>query len=193
MRGIEQRCQQAEAHSVPLKKVGDSAPLGIFTIDNQGGITGITRKMLEMFPWPSVDDPKSMNLSDCQAMVASGIFGDIQRCIDQKEPVMAEHPYTNPQGTCAHLRYYLSPTPGTDGTVSGVMAIVEDYTDLKRTIETLRESERRFRDQALRVQIYKIFTIFPPTNIISLHLSLILSTKPTRKYSKKNKNFQAKK
>ena len=96
LRGIEQRCQQAEAHSVPLKKVGDSAPLGIFTIDTQGGITGITRKMLEMFPWPSVDDPKSMNLSDCQAMVASGIFGDIQRCIDQKEPVMAEHPYTNP-------------------------------------------------------------------------------------------------
>ena len=26
----------------------------------------------------------------------------------------------------------------------------EDYTDLKRTIETLRQSERRFRDQALR-------------------------------------------
>jgi hypothetical protein len=32
---------------------GDGAPLGIFTLDSQGGITGITRKMLEMLPWPS--------------------------------------------------------------------------------------------------------------------------------------------
>ena len=30
------------------------------------------------------------------------------------------------------------------------MAIGEDYTDLKRTLETLLQNERRFRDQALR-------------------------------------------
>ncbi len=122
--GIEQRCRQAEAALKAFDErnrlLGDSAPLGIFTIDTQEGITGMNRKMLEMFSWTSVDDPTSMNLSDCQAMVASGISADIQRCIDQKEPVIAEHPYTNPQGTCAHLRYYLSPIPGTDGTVIGV-------------------------------------------------------------------------
>jgi len=53
-----------------------------------------------MLSWPSVVDPTSMNLSDCQAMVESGIFADIQRCIDQKEPVIAEHPYTDPFNNC---------------------------------------------------------------------------------------------
>ena len=191
LRVIEQRCQQAEAALKSFEErnrlLADSAPLGIFTTDTQGGVTGISRKMLEMLPWPDVDDQNSMNLSDCQAMIESGILADIQRCIEHREQVIAEHPTTTSQGAWALLRYHLSPIPGTNGTVSGVMAIVEDYTDLKRTIVALRQSERRFRDQALRVQIYKIFTIFSSTNIISLHLSLILSTKPARKYSKKIK------
>ena len=149
LQGIEQRCQQAEAALEAFEErnrlMGDNAPLGIFTIDSKGSITGINRKMRGMLSWPSVDDPTSMNLSDCQAIVSSGILADIQRCIDQKKPVIAEHPYTDPQVSYAHLRYYLSPIPGTDGTVCGVMAIVEDYTDLKRTEDALKESEKRYR------------------------------------------------
>ena len=83
---IDQRCRQAEVALKAFKErnqlPGDDAPLGILTIDSQGGITGITRKMLEVVSWLSGDDPTSMKLSDCQAMVASGIFADIQRCID---------------------------------------------------------------------------------------------------------------
>ena len=85
LRVIEQRCQQAEAALKSFEErnrlLADSAPLGIFTTDTQEGVTGISRKMLEMLPWASVDDPKSMNLSDCQAMIESGILADFQRCI----------------------------------------------------------------------------------------------------------------
>ena len=65
--GIERRCRQAEAALKSFEErnrlLADSAPLGIFTTDTQGGVTGISRKMLEMLPWPSVDDQKSMNLT----------------------------------------------------------------------------------------------------------------------------------
>ena len=149
LQGIEQHCRQVEAELKALEErnrlLGDSVPLGIFTIDAKGVITGISRKMLEMLPWLSVDNQKTMGLSDCQALVASRIFADIQRCIVQKEPIIAEHLYTDPQGECAHLRFYFSPVPGVDDPVSEVMAIVEDYTDQKRMEEKLRESEKRYR------------------------------------------------
>jgi diguanylate cyclase (GGDEF)-like protein len=154
LQGVEQRCRLAEKQLKAFEErnrlLGDNAPLGIFTIDNQGNITGINRKMLAMLPWPSVDDGKPMKLSCCQAMIGSGLFTDIQNCIDQNQPAVCEHPFTATQGSCTHLRYHLSPIPGANNTVSGVMAIVEDYSDLKAAMEALRKSERRYRYQALR-------------------------------------------
>ena len=154
LRGIEQRCRQAEAALRAMEKrnqiLGDSAPVGICTIDMQGSITGINRRMREMLSQSSTDDPISKRLSDYQALTASRIEDDIQCCIEQKALVTAEHSYPDSQGAPAHLRYCLSPISGAGGEISDIMVIVEDLTDLKRTENALRERERRLRDQALR-------------------------------------------
>ena len=149
LKGIEQRYRRAKAALGAFEErnrlLGDSTPLGIFTIDIQGGITGINRQMRSLFARISADEPNSMNLFDCQALAGSGVFPDIRRCIAQKEAVIVEHPMIDLQGRPIHWRYSLSPIPDGDGGTSGVMAIVEDNTDLKRTEEALRESEKRYR------------------------------------------------
>ncbi len=149
LQGVEERCRQAETKLKAMEErnrlLGDSAPFGIFTMDTRGGITGINRKMRTMLSGFPGNDPTSMKLSDCQAIVTSGVFADIQRCIDLKEPIIAEHPHTDLQGICTHLRYYLSPIRGTDDSVSEIMAYVEDYTNFKRTEEALKGNEERYR------------------------------------------------
>jgi diguanylate cyclase (GGDEF)-like protein len=149
LKGFEQQYREAKAALGAFEKrnrlLGDSTPLGILTIDIQGGITGINRPMRDMFARLSVDDPRSMNLFDCQGLAVSGIFADIRRCTAQNEAIIVEYPLIDLQGMPIHWRYYLSPIPDGDGGTSGVMAIVEDNTDLKRTEEALRESEARYR------------------------------------------------
>jgi PAS domain-containing protein len=70
LRKIESRCYEAEAQMAALEArnrlLGDSTPLGIFAVDAQGTITGINRKMVDMFGQLSIGDAKSVNLFTCR-------------------------------------------------------------------------------------------------------------------------------
>ena len=113
--GIEQRCRQAEAALKACEErnrlLGDSAPLGIFTTDPQGTITGITRKMLELHHWPLVENPESITQSDFMTMVSPEILAaDIQalhRSKGNRSPPNIRTPV--PRRDCTHLRYISAP------------------------------------------------------------------------------------
>ncbi len=149
LQGIDQLCQQAETALKTIaarnQLLADSAPFGIMIIDCKGRITFMNSKVRNISPWLSLQEATSAYGADNQVRVPADIFADIQRCIIQQKSRIVEHSYTNQQGARIHLRYSLSPIPGTDGDDAEVMAFVEDCTDLKRAELALKESEQKYR------------------------------------------------
>lgn len=150
---FEQRCLHTEAALKACEArnqlLGDSAPVGIFMVDLLGNLTGTNRKLRELFSAGLADEQRtSQSPLDQLVMTISEISPEIQRCIDQKKPVIVERPFTNSTnggGNTLYLRYNLSSIVADNGSVNGVMAIVEDYSCLKQAEEAIRKSERRYR------------------------------------------------
>jgi diguanylate cyclase (GGDEF)-like protein/PAS domain S-box-containing protein len=149
MEEVEERSRRAEealrAIEERIRLLGTSAPLGMITIDLEGRITGINRRMLEVLPCSTVEEATSLNVFHVPCFAESGVAEDFRRCLEGKRPIISHHPHPGPKGEQLHFRYNLSPIADARGGYSGVMAFVEDSTDLKRIEEALRESEERYR------------------------------------------------
>ena len=81
--------------------------------------------MLELHHRPFGENPESITQADFISMVPPKIFTDIQRCIDRKKTITIEHAQDGTLVSVTHLRYSLSPIIESDGSVSGVMGMVE--------------------------------------------------------------------
>lgn len=143
------RCQQAEAALQALEHknrvMGDSAPFGIFAIDQKGRLQGINRKMRDLVPWPETLTLAEINVYELQAFVEAGICDDLRQCMQTKLAMIRDYACVANQGECHQLRFHLGPVVEPTGTVSGVMAFVENHTHLKQAQIAAQESEERYR------------------------------------------------
>jgi len=125
--------------------LGNSAPFGIFTTDLKGRITGLNRRMQEILPWPAGQHHESINVFEFQPLTDSGVGDDIRHCFQTKKSIVRDYSCINDNGKCLELRFYLSPIVDSTGEVSGVMAFVENFTNLKLAQAAAEESEQRYR------------------------------------------------
>ncbi|MBW2490343.1 MAG: sensor domain-containing diguanylate cyclase [Deltaproteobacteria bacterium] len=149
MEMLKKRCQQAEAALKEIEErnrvLGDSAPFGIFTTDLNGHITGLNRRMRKMLPWPAIQHPGSINIFEFQSLIDSGVSDDIRHCWQTKQSIIRDYSCINDNGKCLELRFYISPVVDSTGDVSGAMAFVENFTNLKQAQAAAEESEQRYR------------------------------------------------
>jgi diguanylate cyclase (GGDEF)-like protein len=146
---LKKRVRQAEAALKAIEKkneaLGNSIPLGIFTIDKQGRVTGANSKMNQLLPWFSVDPTQSKSVFDDSAPLEDSIVSEIRRCFEQQESIVTECSTTNPKGEVAFFRYYLAPVFENDDAVCELIVLVEDISDIKKTAIAIQESENKCR------------------------------------------------
>ncbi len=146
---LEERCRRAEDALRTLEErdrlLGDSAPFGIFVVDTEGRVFGGNQKMLDMLAWPPDRDITQLNILKHSPLVDSGVADTFRWCMEKRTRVTSDHPCPLSTEGCGHLRYHLSPVIDKDGKFSGIIAFVEDVTELKRAEEAIIASEKKYR------------------------------------------------
>lgn len=143
---LEERCLRAEA---ALQAVEDrsllwreSAPMGVCTVDGQGVVTGINRKMRQMLSLPPCAQVGCLSPSE---IMESSIGDMIRCCLENQETLVFEQDHADFNTGSERLRFSLSPVCDAQGAVVGAMAFGENITELSHALQTIRESEKRFR------------------------------------------------
>ena len=149
METLKKRCQQTEDALRIIEErnqaFADSSPFGIFTADLKGRITGMNRRIEKMFPWFTNQHTDSINIFESQPFIDLGVSDDIRRCWRIKQTITRDYSCNNDDGNCLELRFHISPVLNASGDMSGVMAFVENFTNLKLAQTAAEQSEQRYR------------------------------------------------
>jgi PAS domain S-box-containing protein len=127
------------------RRIVDNAPLGILTADCEGRIIDVNPELLQILGSPSAEATKAINLLSFPPLVKSGISDGFATCMRESRLVIGEYPYTSKWSKVVHMRAHFVPILDTAGAVTGVMALVEDYTEQRQMEEKRRVLEERLR------------------------------------------------
>jgi diguanylate cyclase (GGDEF)-like protein/PAS domain S-box-containing protein len=146
---LEERCRRAEdalrTSDQRNQLLGDSAPFGIIVVETEGRVFGANRIMLNMLAWPSDRDVTELNVLQHPPLVDSGVADSFRRCLEKRRRIVSDHSCLLTADGCEHLRYHISPVLEPDGRLSGIIAFVEDVTELRVAEETIKASEKKYR------------------------------------------------
>jgi len=146
---LEERCLRAEDALRTLEErdrlLGESAPFGIFVVDPEGRVFVANRKMLDMLAWPAGRDITELNILKHPPLIDSGVVDSFLRTMEKRVRVTSDHACPPNAEGCAHLRYHISPVIDSNDRFSGIIAFVEDVTELKLAEEAILGSEKKYR------------------------------------------------
>ncbi len=146
---LRRRCRQVEEALKSLETrnrlMGDSAPFGIFVVDQEGRVQGFNRKMSDLLQWPDYQNPGQINVYELQEFVKTGVNEDLRRCMQTRSAMIRDYAWAADPGDDRQLRFHLGPIMDPDGRVSGVMAFVENHTHLRQAQDAAEQSEARYR------------------------------------------------
>ncbi len=120
----------------------EAAPMGICTVDGQGLVTAINRKMRQMLSLPPCESDGCLTPAE---VIESSIGDMVRRCLENRESIVFEHDHVGFNTEWERLRFSVSPVSDAQGAVVGAMVFGEDITELNHAQQTIRESEKRFR------------------------------------------------
>ena len=123
------------------ESIVSSAPVGIVTVDIKGSVTHANRAFLEMVGSPSLEETLKLGMQ-IPSVKKAGIAEAFKKTMTTGEPFeLYKVPYASHWGKELILNIRGVPRKAKDGSITGVIVVVEDVTDRAMAEETLQESE----------------------------------------------------
>ncbi|MGK7397658.1 MAG: PAS domain S-box protein [Candidatus Cyclobacteriaceae bacterium M3_2C_046] len=117
---------------------------GILYVDLDGNVLEANPRIIEMMGSPSLEATKAINVFEFQPLIDMGYAPKLKECIKTGMPVFGENEYSTKWGKHLFVKYYFNPIKR-DDQVIGVLANIDDITDIKLAEEHLKANEERFR------------------------------------------------
>ncbi|MBU2547009.1 MAG: response regulator [Proteobacteria bacterium] len=139
---IQTREAQLRNSEARYRLLVENAPLGILSVDRQGRIMDLNKKLAEILGSPSLEETRAINMLTFAPLAESGVVEHFRQCLENGESGIFETPYTSKWAKEVFLRYHLRPITDDQGLVRGVQGIVEDVSEAKRLETQLRQSQK---------------------------------------------------
>ncbi len=120
------------------------APVGIFTTDREGNLTSVNPRLIEVLGSPSEEETLKFNVLALEAIKKAGATEALHKVLIKQEPVSIKSiPYQSHWGKKATLSLQASPLGAKDGSIEGMLGIVEDISERRRLEEKLSRTQSK--------------------------------------------------
>ncbi|MEQ8175237.1 MAG: HD domain-containing phosphohydrolase [Syntrophomonadaceae bacterium] len=131
----EEKLRQSEQR---YRQLVQNAPLGIITVNVEFQIIDINPKMLDILGAPSLEAIGAIDIASFPPLQESGVIENCAKCMANGVPIVSEHLYTSRWGKTAYLRYHMAPLHDDSGQITGIQAMVEDFSARQMAEESMR-------------------------------------------------------
>ncbi len=129
-----------------LKTLIDSAPIGVFTIDEGGRVLDVWNSQCEsIFGWTH-EEVRGKFLPYAIEENVEDAKEKIKEVFEKGETKLVEINRHNKQGKPIILREYLTPIKDNEGNIEKLMLLIEDIREQKNVEDALINSEKKYRN-----------------------------------------------
>jgi PAS domain S-box-containing protein len=133
--------QELRRTSETLQTLIDAAPLAIYTLDREGRVLSWNRAAEQMFGWPAAE-VLGRSLPIVLPGESAGFRASLDKVFGGEAVTGLQVKRSRRDGMKLDVRICAAPTPAADGSMEGVIAIVEDVTERKSLGEQLRQAQK---------------------------------------------------
>ncbi|MFA9454065.1 MAG: HD domain-containing phosphohydrolase [Candidatus Aminicenantaceae bacterium] len=115
----------------------DTAPLSVMSVDVQGKLKYANSQLLKKFKLPSPEGNGDVNVMSHTVFKDSGLSAAVRRCLETQKQNVFEKALEDQNGHQSWFRHFLNPILDKDGSINGVLAVIDDVSEYKSSQKQL--------------------------------------------------------